>query len=62
MTLGHVQHSFTLWSGREACAILRAHGFEQMRPRASLRCQGRHIIMQKALEGSAITVPVPDHE
>lgn len=43
-------------SGREVCAILRAHGFEQVRQR------GSHIIMQKQIPGSTITVPVPDHK
>ena len=43
-------------SGREVCAILRAHGFEQVRQR------GSHIIMQEQVPGSTITVPVPDHK
>lgn len=43
-------------SGREVCAILRHHGFEQVRQR------GSHIIMQKQVPGSTITVPVPDHK
>lgn len=43
-------------SGREVCAILRAHGFEQVRQR------GSHIIMQKQIPGSTTTVPVPDHK
>ena len=43
-------------SGREVCAILRKHGFEQVRQR------GSHIIMQKKIVGSTITVPVPDHK
>lgn len=43
-------------SGRELCAILRAHGFEEVRQR------GSHIIMQKQVPGSTITVPVPDHK
>ena len=41
-------------SGREVCAILRQHGFEQVRQK------GSHIIMQKQVPGS--TVPVPDHK
>ena len=40
-------------SGREVCAILRKHGFEQVRQ------LGSHIIMQKPIKGSTITVPVP---
>lgn len=36
--------------------LLREHGFEQIRQR------GSHIIMQKQVPGSTITVPVPDHK
>jgi len=43
-------------SGKEVCAILRANGFDQVRQR------GSHVIMQKRLAGSTITVPVPDHK
>ncbi|MCB0793743.1 MAG: type II toxin-antitoxin system HicA family toxin [Flavobacteriales bacterium] len=43
-------------SGREVCAILRERGFEEVRQR------GSHVIMQKQLPGSTITVPVPDHK
>lgn len=43
-------------SGREVCAILRQHGFAQVRQR------GSHIIMQKQVPSSTITVPVPDHK
>lgn len=32
------------------------HGFDQVRQR------GSHIIMQKQVPGSTITVPVPDHK
>ncbi|MBP8878024.1 MAG: type II toxin-antitoxin system HicA family toxin [Flavobacteriales bacterium] len=43
-------------SGREVCAILLKHGFVQV-------CQrGSYIIMQKPIDGSTITVPVPDHK
>lgn len=42
-------------SGREACAILAAHGFAEVRRR------GSHIIMQRQTGDSTITVPVPDH-
>lgn len=44
-----------LLSGREACKILTEHGFVQVRQR------GSHIIMQRIIENSTITVPVPDH-
>ena len=43
-------------SGREVCTILADHGFMQVRHR------GSHIIMQKKVEGSTVTVPVPDHD
>ena len=43
-------------SGREVCAIPADHGFMQVRHR------GSHIIMQKKVEGSTVTVPVPDHD
>lgn len=42
-------------SGREVCKILEAHGFAQVRQR------GSHIVMQRKLPGTTITVPVPDH-
>jgi predicted RNA binding protein YcfA (HicA-like mRNA interferase family) len=42
-------------SGKEVCAILRKHGFEEVRQR------GSHISMQKKLEGTTVTVPVPNH-
>lgn len=43
-------------SGREVCDILEKHGFIQVRQR------GSHIIMQKKIIGSTITVPVPNHK
>ena len=43
-------------SGREICAILAQHGYEEIRQR------GSHIIMQKKTEGSTITIPIPDHK
>ena len=43
-------------SGREAMAILEKNGFTRVRQR------GSHIVMQKAVENSTITVPVPDHK
>ncbi|HSW39577.1 MAG TPA: type II toxin-antitoxin system HicA family toxin [Acidobacteriota bacterium] len=43
-------------SGKEVCAILSAHGFIEVRRR------GSHIVMQKKLLQSSITVPVPDHD
>jgi predicted RNA binding protein YcfA (HicA-like mRNA interferase family) len=43
-------------SGREICLILARHGF------AEVRRQGSHIVMQKKVLQSTITVPVPDHD
>jgi predicted RNA binding protein YcfA (HicA-like mRNA interferase family) len=43
-------------SGKEVCQILERHGFGQVRQR------GSHIIMQKRLANSTITVPVPNHK
>jgi predicted RNA binding protein YcfA (HicA-like mRNA interferase family) len=42
-------------SGKEACEILVRHGFSKARQ------SGSHIVMQKKLPGTTITVPVPDH-
>jgi len=42
-------------SGKEVCAILSRHGFEEIRQR------GSHIVMQKQLPDTTITVPVPNH-
>ena len=43
-------------SGREVCKILSEHGFEKVRQK------GSHIIMQKKVGGSTITIPVPEHD
>jgi predicted RNA binding protein YcfA (HicA-like mRNA interferase family) len=42
-------------SGQEVCTILRSHGF------AAVRQRGSHIVMQKVLKNTTITVPVPNH-
>jgi len=42
-------------SGREACRVLAAHGFVEVRRR------GSHMVMQKAEDDMTTTVPVPDH-
>jgi len=42
-------------SGREVCAILARHGFNEIRRR------GSHIVMQKTLSEGTVTIPVPDH-
>jgi predicted RNA binding protein YcfA (HicA-like mRNA interferase family) len=43
-------------SGKEVCLILMAHGFEQIRQK------GSHVIMQKQVNSTTITVPVPQHK
>jgi predicted RNA binding protein YcfA (HicA-like mRNA interferase family) len=42
-------------SGKQICDILEKHGFVQVRQR------GSHIVMQKRLPDTTITVPVPNH-
>ena len=42
-------------SGKQVCAILAKHGFLEVRQR------GSHIVMQKKLPDSTITVPIPNH-
>lgn len=42
-------------SGMALCAILAQHSFVAVRQR------GSHIVMQKQIPGSTITVPVPNH-
>jgi predicted RNA binding protein YcfA (HicA-like mRNA interferase family) len=42
-------------SGVEVCRILAEHGFVNVRQR------GSHIVMQKRLPGTTITVPVSNH-
>ncbi|HEY9170770.1 MAG TPA: type II toxin-antitoxin system HicA family toxin [Verrucomicrobiae bacterium] len=41
-----------VFSGAEVCAILRAQGFRQ---------RGSHVVMQRGMEDTTITVPVPNH-
>lgn len=43
-------------SGNAVCQILQQHDFVEVRRR------GSHIIMQKRIEKSTITVPVPNHK
>lgn len=43
-------------SSKEVREILSAHGFIEVRRR------GSHIVMQKKLPQSTITVPIPDHD
>ena len=42
-------------SGKQVCDILEKRGFIQVRQR------GSHIVMQKRLPDTTITVPVPNH-
>jgi predicted RNA binding protein YcfA (HicA-like mRNA interferase family) len=44
-----------VFSGREVCAILKVHGFREVRQR------GSHIVMQRLTDEGTTTVPVPDH-
>jgi predicted RNA binding protein YcfA (HicA-like mRNA interferase family) len=43
-------------SGDEVCRTLEGHGFVRVRQR------GSHAIMQKRLQNSTVTVPVPLHD
>jgi len=43
-------------SGADVCKILQSHGFEQVRQK------GSHVIMQKSVANSTVTVPVPLHK
>ena len=43
-------------SGQEVCKIMAKYGFEMIRRR------GSHIVMQKKMEATTITVPVPNHK
>jgi predicted RNA binding protein YcfA (HicA-like mRNA interferase family) len=43
-------------SGREVCQILAKHGFKKVRRK------GSHVILQREIPGSTVTVPVPDHK
>jgi predicted RNA binding protein YcfA (HicA-like mRNA interferase family) len=44
-----------VFSARDVCRILQAHGFEKVRQ------AGSHIIMQKRQGNDTKTVPVPNH-
>lgn len=45
-----------VFSGREVCWLLAEHGFVEVRQR------GSHIVMQRLVNGTTVTVPVPDHK
>jgi len=42
-------------SGKAVCVIPALHGFVEVRQR------GSHVVMQKKLDTTTITVPVPNH-
>ena len=44
-----------VFSAKQVCQILIGHGFLQVRQR------GSHIIMQKKIDDSTITIPVPNY-
>ncbi|MFH0730230.1 MAG: type II toxin-antitoxin system HicA family toxin [Pseudomonadota bacterium] len=43
-------------SGKQVCTILSCHGFVEVHQR------GSHIVMQKRLPDTTVTVPVPNHD
>ena len=43
-------------SGKEVCHILEGHGFLEVRRK------GSHIVMQRMLPNTTITVPIPNHK
>ncbi len=43
-------------SGKQVCIILSRHGFSEVHQR------GSHIVMQKRISDTTITVPVPNHD
>jgi predicted RNA binding protein YcfA (HicA-like mRNA interferase family) len=43
-------------SGKQVCTILARHGFLEVQQR------GSHIVMQKRLPETTLTVPVPNHD
>ncbi|MFN5170566.1 MAG: type II toxin-antitoxin system HicA family toxin [Cyclobacteriaceae bacterium] len=45
-----------VFSGPELCKLLAEHGFRVVRQK------GSHIILQRRIENSTITVPVPNHK
>ena len=44
-----------VFSGAEVCRLLVEHGFEQVRQR------GSHAVMQRRLNNTTITIPIPLH-
>jgi len=48
--------SLPVLSGKQVCDILVGHGFEKVRQR------GSHMIMQRVMGSTTVTVPVPNHK
>ncbi len=44
-----------VFSGKELCRLLLQHGFIEARQR------GSHVVMQKRLQETTITLPIPMH-
>lgn len=44
-----------VFSGKEVCAILLRHGFQEVRQR------GSHVVMQLKTPTGTVTIPVPNH-
>jgi predicted RNA binding protein YcfA (HicA-like mRNA interferase family) len=44
------------FSGKEVCELLEQYGFVKVRQK------GSHVIMQKKMDETTITVPVPNHK
>jgi len=42
-------------SGKKVCNILTKNGFQEIRQK------GSHIIMQKIIHDTTITIPIPNH-
>ena len=49
-------HKMPVLSGKDVCRVLVKHGFIEVRRR------GSHVVMQRKIEFSTITLPVPDHK
>ena len=43
-------------SGKQVCVVIALHGFHEVRQR------GSHVVMQKHLPDTTVTVPVPNHD
>ena len=44
------------FSGKALCKLLSEHGFQEVRQR------GSHVVMQRKLKDSTVTVPIPNHK